>query len=248
MRLIPTAVVFLLLSTFAAAQTTAYSVAVFGPSTTDPAVDTPVGPVVSYPIAIVACSQTKASETPQPIVNPYEGRFDDPTDATKDCAVPIEAQVLALAPGAGYKTAYRALAGATPGAWSPLSSPFAVAAGQAHPCDGVPPVTGTVQSGTRTISWCFSGLDANGQPTTVTTWAAYVDGVRTMLGSVSVGATANAAGLKLYQAPITLASGTHVVQIAGVNATGEAVKSASFSTTVTVPPAVPAAVVIRGIQ
>jgi hypothetical protein len=249
MRLIPTAILCLLFSTFAAAQTTAYSVAVFPPSTTNPATATPVAPAVSYPASAVPCGQPKAAETAQPIINPYEGRFDDPVDSTKDCAMPIDAQIQALPVGAGYLAAYQPLVGATPGAWSPLSTPFAVVAAQTtHPCDGTAPTTGTVQAGARTISWCYSGLDANGQPTTVTGWAAYVDGVRSTLGTVTVGATANGAGLKLYQAPITLAAGSHVVQIAGVNATGEAVKSVSFSSTVTVPPAAPAAAIIRGIQ
>lgn len=248
MRLIPTALVFLLCSTFAAAQTTAYSVAVFGPTVTNPATATPIAPAVAYPVASVPCGQVKAVETSPPIVNPYEGRFDDPADATKDCAVPIESQILALPIGTNYKTAYRPVSGTTFGAWSPLSTSFAVAAQTAHPCDGVPPTTGTVQQGARTLSWCFNGIDANGQPTTVTSWAVYIGGVRTVLASVTVGTTANAAGLKLYSAPITLSSGTYVVQIAGVNATGEAVKSASFSATVTIPPAVPSAAVIRGIQ
>lgn len=246
MRVIPTALLVLLFSTCAVAQTTAYSVSVFDPTVTNPATGTPVAPAVVYPVASVPCGQLKVAET-VPIVNPYEGRFDDPVDATKDCAVPIEPQILALAPGSGYTVAYRPMAGATPGAWSPISSAFAVVQ-VVSPCDGVPPVTGSVQAGTRTVSWCFGGLDANGQATTVTSWAAYVDNVRTVLGTVTVGTTANSAGLKLYQAPITLTAGTHTVQIAGVNATGEAVKSATFTSTVTVPPAVPAAAIIRGIQ
>lgn len=248
MRLIPTALVFLLCSTLAAAQTTAYSVAVFGPSVTNPATASPVAPAVTYSVASVPCGQAKASETPQPIVNPYEGRFDDPVNVTKDCAVPIEAQILALAPGSGYTVAYRPVAGTTVGAWSPLSSTFTVAAQTAHPCDGVPPTSSTVLAGTRTLTWCHNGLDANGQPTTFSSWVAYIDTVRTVLSSVTVGTTANASGYKLYSAPVTLSSGTHVVQIAGVNTTGEAVKSASFTTTVSLPAAPPSAAVIRGIQ
>jgi hypothetical protein len=249
MRVIPTALVFLLCSTLATAQTTAYSVAVFGPTVTNPATSAPVAPAVVYPVASVPCGQAKAAETAQPIVNPYEGRFDDPASpTTKDCAVPIESQILGLPAGSGYTIAYRPMAGDSLLAWSPLSSTFAVAAQTVHPCDGVAPTSGSVLSGTRTLSWCFNGLDANGQPTTVTSWVAYIDGVRTILGTVTVGTTANGAGMKLYSAPVTLASGTRVVQIAGVNAVGEAVKSASFTSTVTVPPAAPSAGVIRSIQ
>lgn len=249
MRLLPTLIASILFSTFAAAQTTAYSVSVFGPSVTNPATATPIAPAVVYPIASVPCGQPKVTESQPPIVNPYEGRFDDPASpATRDCAVPIESQVTALPSASGYQIAYRPLIGSTPGAWSPLSSTFAVAAQAAHPCDGVAPTSGSVVSGSRTVSWCWNGLDTNGQPTTVTSWAIYVDGVRAVLGTVTVGATANSAGLKLYSAPVTLSAGSHTVQIAGVNATGEAVKSASFSAQVTVPPAPPSVAVIRGIQ
>lgn len=248
MRLIPTAILFLLLSTFAAAQTTAYSVAVFDPTATNPATATPVAPPVSYLLAAVPCGQAKALESTPPIVNPYEGRIDDPGDATKDCAIPIETQMLALSPGSGYMAAYRPLVGSTPGAWSPLSTPFTVAAQLPHPCDGTAPTTGSVQAGARTISWCWNGLDANGQPTTIATWALYLDGVRSVLSGVTVGTTANSAGLKLYTAPLTVTSGTHAIQVAGTNTMGEAVKSATFTAAVTVPPAQPSAAIFRGIQ
>lgn len=231
----------------ASAQTTGYSVAVFGSTATNPATATPIAPAVVYPLSAVTCGQPKVAET-TPIVNPYEGRIDDPANAALDCAVAIEPQVLALPVGTGYKIAFRAMAGTTPSTWSPMSTPFSVAMQTTHPCDGTAATSGTVLVGNRTLSWCFNGLDTTGNPANVTSWAVYVDGVRSVLSGVTVGATANTAGFKLYQAPLTLAGGTHTVQVAGVNSVGEAVKSATFTVTVTVPQSAPSVSNIRGIQ
>jgi hypothetical protein len=66
---------------------------------------------------------------------------------------------------------------------------------------------------------------------------------------VTVGATANAQGKRLYSAPLTVAAGTRLIRVAGTNTVGEAVFSATFTATVTLPPAaVPSVAEIRGIR
>jgi len=229
------------------AQATAFTVAAFPASATNPATATPVAPPVTYPLAQVVCNQPKVSET-TPIVNPYEGRIDDPSNpTTRDCALPIEPQFIALPVGSGFKAAYRAVSGTSTSAWSAFSTPFAVTA-QTHACDGAAPTTGTVPAGISTRSWCWNGLDVNGNPTVITSWTATVDGTRVLLGNVVVGATANAQGRRLYSAPMTLTAGTRVVRVAGTNAIGEAVFSQSYTMTVTPVLGPPSVADIRGIQ
>lgn len=238
-----------ILSGQATAQaTTAIEVAAFPSSATNPATAMPLATPVIYPIASVACNQAKVAET-LPIVNPNEGRYDDPANpTTRDCALALDAQFRALPLGSGLKAAYRFRSGATPGTWSPFSTAFAVTAPQTHPCDGTPPSAGTVLEGTRTLSWCWDGLDANGAPTTATAWTATVDGARVTLTNVQVGATANAQGKRLYAASLALLRGTRAVRVAGTNAVGEGVFSAVFTITVTVPAAAPSVAEIRGIS
>lgn len=231
----------------ATAQATSYTVAAYSGAATDPATATPIATPVTYLVSQLTCGQAKISET-LPIVNPYEGRVDDPANAALDCAVPIESQMLALPVGSGYKVAYRIFTGTVPSAWSPFTTAFAITAPQIHPCDGTPPTTGTVVEGTRTLSWCWNGLDVNGSATIATVWTATIDGVRTTLTSVQVGATANAQGKRLYSATIPLVRGSRAVRVAATNAVGEAVFSATFTVTVTVPAGVPTVSEIRGIQ
>jgi len=230
------------------AQATAFSVAAFPATATSPATGTPLAAPVTYPLASLACNQPKESET-LPIVNPDEGRVDDPANpTTRDCAIPIAAQFVALPAGTGFRAAYRVVAGTAVSAWSAFSTPFAITVAQTHPCDGVPPTTGTVVEGTRTLTWCWDGRDTNGNATTVTAWTAMVDNVRRALNNVTVGGTANAQGKRLYSAQLVVTPGTRLIQIAGTNAVREAVFSATFTVTVTQAPAGPSVSEIRGIQ
>lgn len=224
-------------STFAQAAT----VSVFGAAATDPNIASPLATAI---YVAPLCGQPFLAETPPPIVNPVQGEYPDPANATKDCVVTLTAQLATIPVGTGYKAALK-LGG---GAYGPFSTAFAVAAQTIHPCDGTPATSSMVIAGARTISWCFSGLDTNGAVTTVTSWALYTNNVRSVLTGVTVGATANAAGLKLFSAPLTVAAGSPQYAVAGVNAVGEAAKSPVFTVQATPAGTAPATSVIRGVQ
>lgn len=218
------------------------TIAVFPSAVTNPNTGTPVRPAVAYTGTAVRCGQIRTTESPAPIVNPAEGWYADPVDATKDCFVDIATQVAAIPVGSGYKAAIKI----GTGTFGALSTAFAVQA--THPCDGTAPTSGTVLEGTRTLTWCWDGLDTNGSATTPTGWAFYTDGVRSLVTGVTVGATANAAGQKLYAVSVPITRGTHSLQMSAVNAQGEAASKPVFAATVTVAAAAPTPSTIRGIQ
>jgi len=187
------------------------------------------------------------TEAPPPIVNPSTGFWVDPANATRECRVTLSAQLAALPAGGPYKGAVKL----GTGAYGPLSTAFTLAAAQAHPCDGPFPTTATVVEGTRTIEWCHAGLDTNGNPTTVTSWRVYVDNAlaATILpAAVTIGSTANAAGLRLHSSTLAVTRGSRAVQMSAVNAVGEAARSIVFTATVTAPAAPPSTLQIRDIR
>jgi hypothetical protein len=191
----------------AIAQATAYTVAVFPNAATNPATATHIAAPVTYPIAQIVCDQTKVAEV-TPIVNPVEGRIDDPANpTTHDCAVPIESQFRALPVGSAYKAAFRTVAGTQVSAWSAFTTAFAVTA-QTHPCDAPTLSTATVLEGTRTLTFCHDGRDVNGSLVPITGWAVYIDGVRSVLANVTAGATTNSAGLRNCSVSLALTRGT----------------------------------------
>lgn len=250
MKLLASLVFVIVLTGSASAQATAYSVSVFNGNVTNPATGTPVRPAVVYPLAQVSCNLTpKATET-LPIVDPNEGRFDDPANpTTRDCSIALDVQMRALPAGTIYRAAVRTVTGSTLSAWSPLSSIFTVtAAPQAHPCDGATLSTAAVIEGTRTLTICNDGKDVNGSVVQITGWAIYVDGVRSVLASVTAGTTANAAGLRDYSVSLPLTRGTKVIQIVALNAQGEAAKSTTLTVTVSAPLGVPSVSLIKGLS
>jgi hypothetical protein len=238
------AFVFVLVSLLPGAATAqAFSVGIFNSN------GVAVGSPVTFSGAQVLCNQSPFVEAPQ-ISNPVEGYIEpDVTPAAATgCKVDLRALVATLPAATGYRAAVREVVNGVPGEWGPMSTAFAVEAQTTpHPCDGAAPTAGTIVEGTRTLSWCHDGKDANGAVITVTSWAVYVDNVRSLLSNIVAGTTTNAAGMRLYSAPVALTRGTRAVQLAGLNAVGESVKSATFTITVSAPPAVPTAPVIRGI-
>lgn len=218
------------------------TIAVFPATATDANTATPIAAPAVY--ATPLCDQPATVET-IPITNPTQGSWSDPANGARDCIANVSVQLASLAPGT-----YRGAVKVGAGLYGALSSSFALAAQAGHPCDGTAATTGAVLEGARTLAWCFAGVDVNGAPTTVTSWAVYVDNVRSTVstGSVTVGATANAAGLRLYTAPLTVVRGARSIQVAGVNGVGEAARSGAFSVTVSPPPGVPAASSLRSIQ
>lgn len=120
---------------------------------------------------------------------------------------------------------------------------------QTHYCDTVTPTSGTAETNAPlTMAVCQSGLDANGNPTTITGWALYTQVgagpvVRTTPALVA-GTKSLVSGKTVYTLATTApaAAGVVTYQWAALNAKGEAVKSVPpFVLTVTLPLTVPAA-------
>lgn len=219
----------------------AATVAIFDPAAVNPNTATPIAPPVIYTMPL--CGQPFVAEATPPIINPTLGEYTDPANSTQDCTIDIHPQLVTLPDGAEYLAAMKL----GTGLYGPLSTPFALQV--THPCDGVPATSATVAGGTRTFSWCFSGLDTNGNVTTVTSWALYTGAVRSVLTGVIVGATANAIGLKLYTAFIVVPNGSTLpLQVAAVNVVGEAAKSPVFTVQVVAPVSVPATSIIRNVN
>lgn len=218
---------------------TAYTIALYPALATSTA--TPIS-AVTYPATQARCGQAIEIATALE-VNQTEAHFDDPASPVLfDCVLPVTPQISALAIGT-YKAALKPNTGTTFGAFSNV---FAVQV--PHPCDGTPPTLASAVEGARTLTWCSDGQDANLQPTTITGWALYTDGVRSTLSGVTIGATANATGEKLCSAVITITRGMHVYTVAGVNATGEGSKSDPLTATITAAAAPPKKPKLRGVQ
>ncbi len=219
----------------------AATIAIYASSALDPNTAMPVANPVTY--LSPRCDQAAFTE-PQPLTNPTEGGYDDPVKAGRFCLVDVTAQIAVLPAGINYKGAVRLGSGI----YGPFTGAFAVAAQVTHPCDGPAPTAGNVIAGSRTFTWCWDGKDTNGNPTTPSSWALYVNGSRNVLSSVTVGTTANAAGMRLYSVTIPIPSGTTAYEVVAVNTIGEAAKSATFTVTAALPATVPSPSVIRGVQ
>lgn len=118
----------------ASAQTQApvsYTVGIWPSTATDPNLSAPLSTAL-YPLSAVTCGEPRQLSLPT-IINPDEGRFDDPANATLDCVVAIRTQILTVPPGT-YKVALR-VNGATE---SSLYGPW----GDVFERRGPPPVPG----------------------------------------------------------------------------------------------------------
>lgn len=231
-RALRTSVVLALCASPAYAQ--AATVAIFAPSATDANTATPLATPVTY---TPTCNLSpKFSETP-PILNPNEGVYDDPANpTTRDCKVLVDAQIVALPIGKGYRAAVKV--GTQP--YGPLSSAFERAAQVIHPCDGIAAAAGSVVSGSRTLTFC------NGTTTPITGWALYTNGVRALVTPTK--GTANTAGLFAYTVTVTVPVGVTTYELAAVNQTQEAAKSATFTLTAQAPIITPGPSTIRSVQ
>lgn len=117
MRRIAVLIVVMISSCPAWAQAT---IATFASSATDPNLSVAMS-TRSY---TATCGVAPKLSEVVPIVNPVEGAYDDPADATKDCRIDISQQVSALPVGTGYKAALKL--GAEP--FGPFTTAFAVSA------------------------------------------------------------------------------------------------------------------------
>lgn len=202
----------------------AATVAVFAPTVTNPNAATPLSSAVYTP----TCNLAVANEI-LPILNPVEGRYADPANATRDCSVNIAAQIAALPTGTGYVGAVKV----GTGVYGPLSTAFAVAAAQVtHPCDATPASPASVNvAQSFTLGWCHAG-------TNVTGWRVYRNGVLVTGVTVTPGATANALGERYYTASRSEAAvATNVVfEVAGMNGVTEAARVAVPTLAVVQPP------------
>lgn len=229
------AVILLLLAIPAYAQAT---VNTYASSATDPNTSKPLSTVVYTP----TCNQVPGGAEVTPIANPTDGYWLEASGKT-ECRVNVQQQISALPVGSGYKAALKIGSGV----FGPFSNAFAVAAQTSHPCDGTDPTSGSVVAGTRTLTWCYpDGADGG---SSITGWAIYVDGVRTLVTNVSVGSSANASGRRAYSASITVATGTRTIREAPVNAIGEGNQSPVYTLTVQAPATVPTGTPgTRGVQ
>jgi hypothetical protein len=190
---------------------------------------TPIRPPVTYSTPV--CDEPVFTET-TPIVNPFEGYYTDPARPTRNCKVDVRAQMAALPVGAGYRAAVKI--GSEP--YGPLSTAFAIAAGQTtHPCDSTPASPTQVNAGQSfTLGWCHTG-------TNVTGWRVYRNGTPIPV-TVTPGTTVNAAGKRYYTVSRTEATPLTGLQhsVSALNGTSEGT-SVPFATiaVVPLPPPVP---------
>lgn len=95
-----------------------------------------IGPplnAVTYPLTAVRCGQPKLPASPLPIVNPTEGRFDDPANLALDCVIDLTAQVAKLAAASGLRAAFRADGASGSGAYGATTDPFERRLGPPNP-------------------------------------------------------------------------------------------------------------------
>lgn len=184
--------------------------------------------------ADVTCGQTKTA-SPGTVTDPGHVEFDDPDDGTKACRLTVnQATTIFVLPVGNYFATLKAFASNTTDD-SAHSNAFTRSAptpppDPPHACDATPPVSSSPAAGSRTLTWCHHDIDTAGLPSVVTAWALYKDDVRSVLTGVTTDGVLNAEGLVKYQATITLTSGTHLLQLAALNARGgEGAKSPVFT-------------------
>lgn len=99
------------------------TVAIFASTATDPNVNAPIRPPVSYALSGITCGASKVM--PPPIVNnPTEARYDDPANTVNDCFFNVAAQIVALPIGVNYKAAFRQNGATTAGLYGGFSNAF----------------------------------------------------------------------------------------------------------------------------
>lgn len=92
------------------------------------------------------------------------------------------------------------------------------------PCDAAPLVNPTISvTGPIYVGICQPTVDADGNPTTVTSFRVTIDGGTVFNGPLPMLVNANAAGYAYYETPksITVSRGSHVAVVYSSNADGE---------------------------
>lgn len=117
---------------------------------------------------------------------------------------------------------------------------------QTHYCDTTPPTAGAAIPGqVLAISTCIGPNDTNGVPFTVTGWALYDNGVRTLVTLVK-GTTSTVSNRTVWAGTYTVpaVTGVRTLQTAAIASalpTPEGAKSIPFVLTVSLPPGAPPA-------
>lgn len=196
------------------------TVAVFAAGATDPNAATPLS-VRDY-------TPTCGAVTPivEVTVNPDVGEYDAPAGL---CHVPIRTQVQALPVGSGYRAAL-SLDGAP---FGPLSTAFAVAAGQVTgPCTTADVVSLTVRRRESfALEWGHDLTDEDGLPITVDEWRVYRDGQRLVMPATAGAVAADGC------VPVTFSwsedmAGTYVYTLRAVSGGVEGPDSLALTVTV----------------
>lgn len=114
---------------------------------------------------------------------------------------------------------------------------------QTHYCDTAVVTSGTGTAGqTMELKFCHPLLDSNNQPTTLTGFAFYDNGVRRVI-NLTQGTKSAISGLWEFTGSYVVPNqaGLHTLELAAINAIGEGPKAGPFALTVSGTPASPAA-------
>jgi len=99
---------------------------------------------------------------------------------------------------------------------------------QVHPCDVTPPTNPQLTSPVKG-AFCHAGLDAEGQPTTVTLFRLYIDDQVAWQGLLTPIGPPTTDGRFYFETPAVVVSrGNHVAEHTAVSADGESARSAPF--------------------
>lgn len=114
---------------------------------------------------------------------------------------------------------------------------------QTHYCDQVQPTTGSAIAGSSvTLSVCSDNKDTNGNTTTITGGALYLNGARSTVSLVP-GSVSPTSGKQLFTASLVAPStkGNFTYEVALINAQSEGAKSTPFVLAVSLPASQPTA-------
>jgi hypothetical protein len=105
------------------------------------------------------------------------------------------------------------------------------ASAQTHPCDdlSVPPPTVLVGSPAG-VAFCIIPADAQGNPTTLTSFRVTLDGIEVFKGPLTPIGAVSSTGFNYYETPknLALAKGSHTIVVYPSSADGEGLGSLPF--------------------
>jgi hypothetical protein len=215
------------------------TIAIFASGAADPNTAKPVATPWVYTAPVPICDQPPVAET-LPVSDPTEGVYEDLSRPGRTCRFSMTAQVSTLLPTTPYKGAIKIGSGL----YGAFTSAFTLGGAQAaHECDTTPVSPTTIPVGALfSLKWCHPMTDTGGQPTVITSWRVYRNGVL-LASTPTVGTTTSSTGFKLitlqWSEPVAATNISYV--LSATNVAGQSVMSAPLVLTVTAIPTVPVA-------